>query len=238
MAGFLGRLVKGIGRVAGGVLTGNPIGGIIGGISAVVGPSASDRRKQSGGPTNVGSPGIIAGQIPGFDPNFGRQSAGQQRRQSTPFAPGGGGRFGGSGAGGSFGPNLPVVPAPRSGGNGASVVRGLDTSMISIASAPELQTVARRVPGKVTVTLPYPAFGFPAGARVQVLKPIASKLGLYRSRPKPLLTAGDVKTLRKADRIEQKLVRTTRKHAQAYTVMTDTQASNLRRNQRPKSQRR
>ena len=127
---------------------------------------------------------------------------------------GGGGGFGGAGAGGTFGA-LPTGGVTRA---------GVDLSSVAIAMAPTMRTVVMPRPGFVTVTLPFQAFGFPAGSKVQMLKEVAVKLRLHKRKRKPLLSAGDLDALRRAARVERKLVGLTNKHTDFRCVSKATRA--------------
>lgn len=129
---------------------------------------------------------------------------------------GGGGGFGGAGAGATFGPA--IRPA------GGVTRAGIDLSTVTIAMAPLMRTVVMPRPGFVTVTLPFQAFGFPAGSKVQMLKEVAVKLRLHKRKRKPLLSAGDLDALRRAARVERKLVGLTNKHTDFRCVSKATRA--------------
>lgn len=130
-----------------------------------------------------------------------------------PGSPWGGGDFGGGGAGGSFGPPMPPVPA--SGGSCATAPYGMG---LSIVETPTYNAVAARRPGYVTVTLPFAVGGYSCGQRVQMLKEVAQKFGLYKSRRRPVLTYADMKCLRKAERVESKLKTLTTRHTDYRVV--------------------
>lgn len=133
---------------------------------------------------------------------------------TDPGAPwgGGGGDFGGGGAGGSFGP--PQLP-PATGGTCATAPYGMG---ISIVETPTYKAVSERRPGYVTVTLPFAVGGYPCGSRVQMLKEVAVKFGLYKSRRRPVLTYADMKCIRKAERVETKLKNLTTRHTDYRVV--------------------
>ena len=100
--------------------------------------------------------------------------------------------------------------------------KGVDLTGAKIAQAPLMRTCVAHRPGFVTVTLPWQAFGFAAGAKVQMIREIAIKLGLHKRTRKPLLSAGDLDALRKADRVSRKLVGLTSKHTDFKCVSKGT----------------
>lgn len=67
-----------------------------------------------------------------------------------------------------------------------------------------VETRMRAPRGFVVVQLPIDFMGFPAGAKVAMYKPIARKLGWWKPRPKPPITAAEWKTLKTANRVERK----------------------------------
>ena len=133
-----------------------------------------------------------------------------------PWNPGGG-DFGGGGAGGSFGPELPVpVPPVTGGGTCAPMPYGMGG--VSIVETPTYVGRVQPRPGYVTVTLPFAVAGYQCGARVQMLKEVAQKFGLWKRKPRPVLTHADMKCLRKAERVENKLKTLTTRHTDFKVV--------------------
>lgn len=146
---------------------------------------------------------------------------------STIPCPGGG--FGGGGAGGSWGtgngstdnpPPLPApggfpMPAPGGGGSCSPAPYGMG---LSIVEAPTYEARVASRPGYVTVTLPFAIGSYACGQKVQMLKEVARKFGLWKPRAKPVLTAGDMKALRKAERVENKLKTLTTRHTDFRVV--------------------
>lgn len=143
---------------------------------------------------------------------------------------GGGGGFGGAGAGGRFGPPARGLPAA-----GGVTVRGIDVSSGAVAMVPATRTVVMPRPGFVTVTLPIQMFGFAAGSKIQMMKEIAVKFGLWKRPRKPLLSAGDLDALRRATRVERKLVGLTDRHTDFKCV---SKASRARASARVSSRKR
>lgn len=133
---------------------------------------------------------------------------------TDPGAPwgGGGGDFGGGGAGGDWNP-----PAPPTGGGTGSCGVGPFGS-VSIVEKPTYVGVAQKRKGYVTVTLPYAVGGYSCGERVQMLRELAIKFGLYKPRRRPVLTYADMKCIRKAERVENKLKTLTTRHTDYRVV--------------------
>lgn len=207
-----GRLIGAGARIGLGFATGGPAGAGAAAIREVSrGANRRRQRRQRVADLRRG-PAFLPGPAPFVD------TRGQTQAAELIRVFGGGGTMGGGGAGGTF---PPVRGVPTRGG---AVVRGVDLSSVAIAQAPQMRTVVMPMPGFVTVTLPWQAFGFAAGAKIQLLKSVAVKLGLHKRTPKPMLTAGDLKTLRKADRLERKLVGLTNKHTDFRCVSKATRA--------------
>lgn len=122
--------------------------------------------------------------------------------------------------GGGTGDNLPPPPpfpggglgpldGTKTGGNGLPVAQ---FPGMAIVETPTMTQRVMRRPGYVTVTLPISIGGFSRGMKVQMLKSVARQFGLWKPRQKPALTASDVRALRKAERVENKLVGLTKRH--------------------------
>lgn len=132
------------------------------------------------------------------------------------IGPGGGGDFGGGGAGGDWGPPPPLPAPPGStGGTCSPMPYGMG---VSIVETPVYNTVAARKPGYVTVTLPFAVGGYQCGQKVHMLKEVAQKFGLYKPRRRPVLTYADLKCVRKAERVENKLKALTTRHTDYRVV--------------------
>lgn len=197
---LLGNILGGLAGGAVGFLTGGPAGAVAGAVTG----SGILRGGGGGGVTRQPSPGFGGGQFGGM----GGTGTGFNFPINIQPAPSDGG-FGGSGAGGSFGP--PPFPPPSNG----AMLPGAKTGGVmpnSIVAARQVHTVTKPVPGMVTVTLPFAIGAFQAGEKVQMLREFAIRHRLWKPKKKPVLTAGDVATVRKADRVQNKLVRLTRKH--------------------------
>lgn len=139
-----------------------------------------------------------------------------------------GGGFGGGGAGGSWGdgngPNdnpppfpAPGFPMPAPGGSGSCTPAPYGMGL-SIVESPTYEARVASRPGYVTVTLPFAIGSYGCGQKVQMLKEVARKFGLWKPRAKPVLTAGDMKALRKAERVENKLKTLTTRHTDFRVV--------------------
>lgn len=205
LGGILGTIGKTVLGGAAGFLTGGPAGAVIGGIGAsgLLGGGGSRQRGTPG--QTIGYPGIGGGQFGGAAPG--------------PFVDfgGAGGMFGGAGAGVSYGPPmLPAPPAQGTGGKYPMTVGGCAPGQLIMPL--QMTTRAARIPGYVTVTMPASCGPQVAGQKFHVEKNYARKMGWYTPPRKPLLTASDGRILQKADRLEKKLVRLTRKYTDNSVV--------------------
>lgn len=195
-----------IGAVGGGTAIGGAIGSIIPGIGTAAGAAIGGFLGGSGGGGGGGA------QLPFNPDNPANLSEAELaaaleaiRNQYGPGGlSGGGGNFGGGGAGGSFAPTGDAC---------------FSTALAPCAVKPMQQQRLRAPHGYVIVTITpnHPAYSAavssglamigPDGAKIAMKKEVARKEGLWRPRRKPLMTGGDMNTIRKANRLRKKAAR-------------------------------
>lgn len=138
--------------------------------------------------------------------------------------------FQGGGAVSTPGPPLPIgpppLPEPLPGGYMPSAPYDPSSALLGPAiTAPRYVQRVQPQSGYVTVTMPWTIGAAQAGTKWQMRKDAARALGLWHRKPRPLFTAGDAKTLRKADRLEKKLTRLTSRHTDYRCIKKGTRTA-------------
>lgn len=193
--GFLRRFRKAATRAVGGFLVGGPAGALAAGATSLLQSGGSRRPRltkaplglQQGvsrglqAPPNMGVPPPAIPQFPGINfpdipgiPDLGDVQ--QILRGQNPFT--------------ATGP-----PARMSNGLASNVSQLMGSNQIVME--PGQKVIADAPPGFVIVDMP-------DGSKKAVLKEVARKLGLWKARAKPPISASDWKKLKAADRVKKK----------------------------------